>query len=370
MRPAFKIESGGTDFTHLYEQRDITIEITETSAEQSDSCSVSLSNKDGKIEVPDAGKTLTISLGYVDNLRVMGEFVIDSATMEGPPDGIRFTGKAAPFTSATGGFKPFQTRRTRSFDDISLGDLVAKIASECGLTPAVSPSLASITLPHIDQTNESGMNLLTRLARDFQAVMKPKQGHLVFAQRGEATSVTGKSIGGLTIDKTEVSRYTATFSNRTKFSKVKTRFHDTQKGITLLATTDDGGTTVEEEDPDGDPDSGDENADYEHPHDYPDEQTAAAAGKSMLDATQRSANTISVTIAGRADVVAEGNVTLSGFPSRMNGAWCIKTVKHNFGKGGFTTTIEAEEPGGKAGKAKKEAKAKSSAGQGIALGMG
>lgn len=369
MRPAFTIESGGTDFTHLYEQRDITIEITETSTEHSDSCSVSLSNKDGRIEVPEDGKTLTISLGYVDNLTVMGEFVVDSATMEGPPDGIRFTGKAAPFTSATGGFKPFQTRKTRSFDHISLGDLVAKIASECGLIPAVSPSLASVTLPHLDQTNESGMNLLTRLARDFQAIMKPKQGHLVFAQRGEATSVTGKAIGGLTIDKSDVSRYSGTFSNRTKFSKVKTRFHDPDRGITLMATTDDTGTTVAEEDPDGDPDTGDDNADYEHPHDYPDEAMASAAGKSMLDATQRSSNTVSVTIAGRADVVAEGNVTLTGFPSRMNGAWCIKTVRHNFGKGGFTTTIEGEEPGGKVGKAKK-AKAAKAKSEGIVLGIG
>jgi phage protein D len=358
MRPAFKIESGGTDFTNLYEQRDITIEITETSTEHSDSCSVSLSNKDGKIEVPEDGKTLTISLGYVENLTVMGEFIVDSATMEGPPDGIRFTGKAAPFTSATGGFKPFQTRRTRSFDDITLGDLVATIAGECGLTPAISPALSSTKLAHVDQTNESGMNLLTRLARDFQAVMKPKQGHLVFAKRGEATSVSGKALGGLTIDKSEVSRYSGNFSNRTKFSKVKTRFHDTEKGRTMLATTDEGGTTVAEEDPDGDPDTGEDNADYEHPHDYPDEETATAAGKSMLDATQRGANTVSVTIAGRADIVAEGNVTLTGFPSRMNGAWCIKTVKHNFGKGGFTTTIEGEEPGGAAGKAKKEAKAK------------
>ena len=90
----------------------------------------------------------------------------------------------------------------------------------------------------------------------------------------------------------------------------------------------------------------------------------------MLDATTRAANTISVTIAGRADIVAEGNVTLTGFPSRMNGAWCIKSVKHNFGKGGFTTTIDGEEPGGKAGKDKKAKKAKADAAQGITLGMG
>lgn len=361
MTPTFAIASSGSDLTALYMSRLISLTVTDQSTEQADSLTVELSNRDGKLALPSEGEILSVSIGYVGRLRKMGEFVVDSVSLQGPPDTVTLSGKAAPFAAAAG-FKPFQTRKTRSWDKVTLGNLVRTIAGEAGLSAAVSPEFDGWLLQHLDQTNESDMNLLTRLARDWRAVMKPTFGKLVFVKRGEAKSVSGLAVGGVTIDRADCSSYSASIALRTKFAKVRTRFHDPEKGKAFRVTAaESGDASVEEITPDLEDNDG-ETAVYEHPLDYPDQMGAEQAAKSILDQTQRGSESISVTLPGRPDIIAEGNVTLTGFHSRMNGEWCIKTVSHQFSKSGFMTTVQGEAPGGEAGAKKKAAAAKKAAG--------
>lgn len=342
MTPAFKILCSGKDLTALYSERLLSIAITDESTEQADSLSIELSNRDGKIVLPEKGETITVSMGYTGNLREMGKFIIDQVVLNGPPDYVALSGKAAAFTTADG-FKPFQTRKTRSWDAIKLGDLVQTIAGEAGMKAAVSAEYNAITLAHVDQTNESDMNLLTRLARDWGAVMKPTFGNLVFVKRGEAKSASGVSIGTVTIKKSDCSSYSAQLGERTKFKKARTSYHDPASGKSKRVSVGfEGDTSVDDEDPDMEDGDGEENT-YEHPHDYADEQSAVAGAKSILDQTTRGANEISVTVAGRPDVIAEGTVTLVGFHPKMDRAWCIKTVAHELSKSGYRTTIRGED---------------------------
>jgi hypothetical protein len=60
----------------------------------------------------------------------------------------------------------------------------------------VSQQLALIAIEHIDQSNESDLHLLTRLARQHGAVSKPVAGFLVFVFKGEAKSATGQQLPG------------------------------------------------------------------------------------------------------------------------------------------------------------------------------
>lgn len=56
------------------------------------------------------------------------------------------------------------SRREESWHDKTLGDIVAVIAARNKLTASVTPALAGIHIPHIDQTQESDARFLTRLA--------------------------------------------------------------------------------------------------------------------------------------------------------------------------------------------------------------
>jgi len=81
---------------------------------------------------------------------------------------------------------PFRSPKTRSWDATTLGKLVETIAGEHGYTPKVDPELGAIPIPHLDQTAESDMALLTRLAAKHDAVAKPVAGFLVLARQGAA----------------------------------------------------------------------------------------------------------------------------------------------------------------------------------------
>lgn len=331
MRPAFQITSNGSDMTRVYAERLRSLTITDEATEQADTLTIELVNADNKIKLPQDGETLQVAIGYIGALQKMGSYIVDEVSIQGPPDYITLSAKAAPFTAA-GGLKPLQSRKTRSFSDLTFGELAQLLAAESGLSPAISPDLASVQLRQVDQTAESNMNLLTRLSRQLGAVMKPTFGKLVLVKRGDSKSVSGKDVGGVTITRQECSLYSAKIGRRTKVKKVVTSYHDAETGEEEL---------LESIDQDGESDG--VSAEYEHPFPFSDELEAAEAADSIRDQLARGAQTVSVTLPGRPDLVAEGSVNLSGFPPGMDGTWLVKRVVHQFdANGGFTTTLEGE----------------------------
>jgi phage protein D len=77
---------------------------------------------------------------------------------------------------------------------------------------------------------------------------------------------------------------------------------------------------------------------------YPTQEMALAAARSELDRRERRKVTVSVTLPGRTDLVAEGRLILKGFRDGVNGEWSIKRAEHTLGDGGYVTTVEAETP--------------------------
>ena len=346
--PAFKLTVNGSDLTGLYHSRLIRIQVEDQSTEQADSCTVELSDKDGKLPIPTQGSFIEISLGFGSNLIKVGGYIVDTVEWSGPPDKMTLTGKSAPFT-AVASFTPFQSRKTRSFDNITLGNLVRTIAAECGLTAAVDPSFDAIMVKHLDQHAESDMNLLTRLSRDYGAVMKPLFGMLGFSVRGAATSVNGQTMTGMNFIRKNCLSYSAHLGKRQKVNKVRCRYHDSDSGETHTVENfdeDDGSTSdTDTVDQPGDPsDSEDAGPDtsYEHPHSFDDQTSARAAAKSIKDALRRGSETVSVKIIGNPKLVSEGTMTLSGFKPYVDGEWIVKRVRHEFSSQGFVTEVEGE----------------------------
>lgn len=76
--------------------------------------------------------------------------------------------------------------KTRAWEGVTLGQMVARIAGEAGLEVAVSAAMARIRLPYIAQTSESDLHLLTRIARDNGGIAKPAAARLVVVRHGES----------------------------------------------------------------------------------------------------------------------------------------------------------------------------------------
>ena len=124
-------------------------------------------------------------------------------------------------------FSSITATKSRSWHKKLLSQIIEKIAKEHGFSEAkIGKDLQGIYMRHLDQTDESDISFLQRLARDVGAFIKPSGGKLLFLQR------EGMGIASMILDGKDISAYNLTVSERTKHLKVKAKWHNLNTGKT------------------------------------------------------------------------------------------------------------------------------------------
>jgi phage protein D len=246
-----------------------------------------------------------------------GQYTVDEVSVSGTPLQMTIAGKAADMRSR------LKERKTRSFSDTTLGDLVATVAADHEMTAKVSDDLASITVAQVDQTNEPDIHLLTRIGADYGAIAKVANGYLLFVKRGQAKSVSGQLIPTVAIQADQVSRYRFTFADRGKYQSVIAHWHNTASGEREPVRAGDGRPA------------------YTLRGSYPDQAAAQAAAAAKLASLQRGEGAGSITLPGDPRLAAEGIVSLGGFMDGVDGDWVASRVEHSLADT-FTTSISLE----------------------------
>ena len=253
MKPCFQIINNGKDLAPSYAPYLIELSITDSVTERVDEFCLTLSDVGNTLDLPVKGERVDVSLGEDGQMIRQGAYIIDGVEIQGSPDQIKITSAACPFAN-TGTMKAMQHQQSRSWDNITIGDLVAGIAGEVGMTAAVSPDFAKTTIDHLDQTNESNMNLLTRVAADYGASFKPCDGKLVFSLIGNGKTIDGKAIPALTITRGPGTKFQAVFSKRQNFASATVGHHDVETGHDLLNTSEGASTPITDKpESDGEP---------------------------------------------------------------------------------------------------------------------
>ena len=176
MKPIYKITANGTDLD--LGERLISLSCSDESGFKSDSCSITLDDRNSSIELPNTGAVLSVYLGYESTgLSHIGNYIVNNVSLSGAPDRISIKAHGLDFKSS------FKEKVSENHASTTLGALVSAIASKHGLAPKVAKDLSGVVIDHIAQTNESDMHFLTRLAKMYGAVAKPTGGNLVFAIR-------------------------------------------------------------------------------------------------------------------------------------------------------------------------------------------
>lgn len=332
LRPEFKLIANGGDITATIKDRLKSLRFTDATGMDSDVLEVTLDDSDPlkPITMPPTGAELELFLGYDGAAQRMGLFVVDAIELSGWPGEMHITAHAAPFDKSKGGKANLQTQKTRSWPkDTKLGDMVKKIAGEHGLTAAVAPSLASITLPHTAQSDESDMHLLVRIARKYDAVVKPAAGKLVLAKRGETKSASGQQLPSITLAPGDVTRWRIGIAKRGKAGSVVAAWHETKKAKRHTVTTGQGEPVTRLR------------------TQYATKDMALAAARAELDKRARGERKLDVTLPGRADLAAEGPLTMAGFRDGVDGEWVITSVQHSLDNQGYVCSVQAEVPNSK-----------------------
>ncbi|WP_027177428.1 contractile injection system protein, VgrG/Pvc8 family, partial [Maridesulfovibrio hydrothermalis] len=168
MQPVFKILADSKDVTAKIADRLIRLTVTDEAGQTSDAVEIELDNRDGAIAVPRTGAELEVFMGYSESgMKRMGLFTAGDITLSGPPDSLTIQGHAANMRIS------LKAPHTKSWDQKTISDIVSTIAAEHGLIPVVGSDCGGVLLEHIDQTEESDLHFLTRLAKDHDAVAKP-----------------------------------------------------------------------------------------------------------------------------------------------------------------------------------------------------
>lgn len=321
MTPAFRILADSQDITDRIRDRLLSLRVTDEAGIKSDTVEIKLDDRDALIAWPEHGAELEVSLGYKETgLTRIGIYVVDEVEHGGPPNALTIRAKASDMRQS------LKAPRTRAWDNVTLADMLTTIAGEHGLVPKIGESLAAVSYAHIDQTEESDLHLLTRLARENSAVTKPVAGNLIFAVRGEAKSISGLDLPTVQILGPQIQRHQMTQADRGKYAAVLTHWHDPIKAERVPVKVGQGEPV------------------YTLRHTYPDSDQATRAAQAKLGALQRGTGTLSLTLIGNSDLMAEAKLELKGIRDRVDGEWLIQRVEHQFDNQGFVTRIEAETP--------------------------
>lgn len=325
MRPLFKIIANGADITAKIADRLIELRLHDEAGQNSDTATIILDNRDHCLRIPAKGAELQISIGYKETgLIDKGLFTVDETRLSGPPHRMAIKAKAGDMR------KSLKAQRSTSYDGLTLGDLVKTIAARHNLQPKCGADLAIITPGHIDQTEESDLHLLTRLAQQYGAVAKPANGCLLFVPTGEAKSASGQTLTPVTVDlELDGGSYDFTAADRKNYGAVTARYRDKAANTDIDVTV----TTADDDSPT-----------YTLRNTYPDEAAAKAAAKAKLGSLKRGTVTLSLDgIRGMPAASAEAPLTVSGICGEVDAiAWVIKDAEHALTNSGFTTRIEAE----------------------------
>lgn len=329
MTPNFTLRANDTDITAKIKDRLIRITSTDEAGFKSDTLAVKLDNRDYEIAVPPKGATLELALGYGDALTKIGQFIVDEPASAGPVSTLTIKAKAADMLGAFA-----KERKTRSWGEETLSEIVTEIAGEYGLTPRVADSLSAVVvapIPYaqIDQTNETDSHFLTRLAKKYDAVSKPVFGHLIFVPKGEAKSASGQAIPAVTLTEADVTSWSARAPERGKYKSAKAYWINPQTQEREFVIAGDGAPI------------------FSLRHGYASAEEAEAAAASKLAALARAASTLSLSLPGNAALAAEGRVTFETRDTLAAGDWIVTRVEHELSGGsggGFHTRLDLETP--------------------------
>ncbi|MGN6329525.1 MAG: contractile injection system protein, VgrG/Pvc8 family [Rhodanobacter sp.] len=329
IEPIFKIIANDADITSKIRERFKSLRLVDETGTISDTVEISLADHDPekRIKLPPTGAELEVFIGYDGALTRKGLFIVDEIELSGYPCEIVLRACAAPYETSKGGKIDLQTQKTRSWPKgTTLGAMVKRIAGEHRLKPAISPGLAAIALPHTDQSCESDMNLLSRLAKRYDAIAKPADGLLVFAKRGNAQSASGKERPGVTLTPMDGSDYRVVIASRDSAGTVVAYYRDTRKAQRREVTIGGGDPVVRLR------------------MAYADRVSAENAARATQRNRARGERRLTYTLPGRPEIIAESIATMRGFRDGVDGEWLIKRAEHYIGPDGYRTSIACEQP--------------------------
>lgn len=331
LKAAWRITADDQDVTAAIIGRFVSLTITDKPGVDSDEVELTVHDRDGKLALPRRGVILRVAIGWAgQSLIDKGSYQVDEVEHSGPPDVVKVKAKAA----GLGKDSTIKEQRDHSWSDKSLADVLSDIAKRNGLTAAIDADLGKAKLAHIDQTNESDANFLTRLGQQYDATATIKDGRLIFLPNGSGKSASGIALPSYSLTRKATVNHSLSLKDRDGDSDddekdgVKAQYRDlaAAETKTALAGSESGSVKTLR-------------------RVYPTEGEAQAAATAAKAKAKRDAREIRLSCAvGMPDLIAGQPLRLSGWRPEIDEIkWVVEDVTHTLdGSGGLQTSLTAK----------------------------
>lgn len=319
--PDFRLVVDGRDITPTVDPRLISLTLTEARGGEADQLDLEISDHDGDLSIPDKDALISLELGWAgERLVDKGLFVVDEVEHSGAPDRLSVKARSADMV------REMRVRTEKSWHDTTISEIVSQIAKRHGLTPRVDGVLGATKIDHVDQTHESDLHFVTRLARQHDAVATVKKKHLLFLPINGTTSSAGKPMAQATITRLDGDQHRYHSADRHAYTGVRAHWHDPQKAEKRSVLTGSGEREKKLKDT------------------YGSEKDALDAAKAEMQRIERGKATMELTLAwGRPELMPQTPVTVNGFKPEIDATpWLVVKLTHSLGDGGLTTRMELE----------------------------
>jgi len=323
VKPKFEITADEVDVTETISKRLVSLNITDETGLVSDKAEILLDNRDSALEIPSTGAILKISIGYEGKeLNLMGSYIVDTVELMSPPLKMRIIAKATN-TKIKNLNSKIRSPKSKSWNNSTLIGIVEFIAKDNKFEAIIDEEFDQIFIKHIDQTDESDISFLSRLARDYDAFIKFIDDKLIFIKKGTGTSISGIELPETEISESEITNWNFNISERGKFGKVKARWHNFGDGKekTILI--------------------GEEEPVYSMRYIFATQERANEAAKAKLSEFQRGIKKLSISIAGNPILTAESKLIISNIKYLRNLIWVVTNVTHSISDQGYITQVNA-----------------------------
>lgn len=329
--PILKLTADDKPLSDQVMARLMTLSVTDNKSMDADELSITLDDHDGALALPKRGVKLQCWLGFVDaGVHDMGTYIVDSCEWSGSPDTISIKAKSADFKSS------LKEGRSQSYHNVTLGKIADAVAKRQQLALSIKPELATIDVGHVDQTDESDINLLTRLCHQYGAVVNIKHGKLLIFTANSNVSVSGQPLSLTVITRQTGDSYRYSVEDREgDYTGVSARYQDTGKATKKTATAG----NVEKRGGGNDPNTKTKRLKGA----YKSKEAATAAANAEMKRIEDEQAKFSINTAyAYPAVTTESPITLQRFKAEIDALkWTVDKATHSYSKnGGLTTQLD------------------------------
>lgn len=322
-KPSVSIRYNGKDTGKDLTDNLISLDYTDNISDKADEISIVIEDTQGywRNHLPDTGATMSVSIGYDDDLTPLNSFEIDRIRITGNPSTVTLSGNASPIQ------KSLRTRNSQSWDKKSLQAIIKAVAGKHGLKTDLR--FKDFKLDYVAQDNESDLNFLMRLSEEADLNLKLFNSTIVCLPMLDLM----KQKPVMTLEEKQLTSWDADISLIEAVASVERRHHDTQQKVLVVygaqdkdgkaiqtATTKAAQTT--------------KNIKREIAR-----QTHTGATKADLDKTNRDRKRISFSCFG--NPLFKAGLVLAFKDLGKNVSAClIETARHSISDSGYTTDID------------------------------